>query len=60
VKDTPTMKEARELIAFYDARGSNWECALAFTLLRRLFGGKGIAYNPATHFLMPIRKGHRP
>ena len=35
---TPLMKEARDLIAFYDKHGWNWESALAFTLCRDLFG----------------------
>jgi hypothetical protein len=38
MKDTPLMAEARELIAFYDARGWNWESALGFVLCRDLFG----------------------
>lgn len=36
---SPLMQECRDLIAFYDARGWNWESALAFTLCRDLFGG---------------------
>jgi hypothetical protein len=38
MKDTALMTEARELIAFYDERGWNWEDALSFTLCRELFG----------------------
>lgn len=41
------MREARELVRFYDARGWNWESALAFVLCRDIFGGgvrMGIIY----------------
>ena len=38
--ETPLMSEARELIAFYDERGWNWESALAFILSRNLFGSR--------------------
>ena len=35
---TTIEAEARELIAFYDARGQDWTSALAFHLCRHLFG----------------------
>lgn len=37
-KETSLMSECRQLIAFYDERGWNWESALAFTMCRDLFG----------------------
>ena len=37
-KDSPLMKEARELVSFYDERGWNWESALAFIMCKDLFG----------------------
>lgn len=44
--DTDLMREARELIDFYDSRGSNWESALAFVLCREMFG-VGVRVHPA-------------
>ena len=32
------MKEARELITYFDERGWDWTSALAFTLCRSMFG----------------------
>lgn len=53
--DTPLMREARELIAFYDERGWKWESALGFTMCRNIFGERLAIYNPRTHFVMPKR-----
>jgi hypothetical protein len=55
MKDTALMTEARDLIAFYDAHGWNWECALSFVLCKDLFGPGCCVFNPATHFAMPKR-----
>ena len=38
MSDSSLMREARELIEFYDANGWNWENALSFTLCREMFG----------------------
>jgi hypothetical protein len=46
VKQTALMQEARDLIAFYDKRGWNWESALAFTLCKDLFGSTHIRCHP--------------
>lgn len=53
MSDTPLMQEARELIAFYDEHGLNWESALGFAMLRGFGGERIFSYIPATHFLMP-------
>lgn len=52
------QEEARELIAFYDARGWDWTNALTFTLCRDLFGSGICFYNPETHFAMQKRTVH--
>jgi hypothetical protein len=46
------MQEARELIAFYDARRKNWECALSFILTRGWFGDCYRVYDK----ILPERK----
>lgn len=38
MSDTHLQTEARELIAFYDERGWNWESALGFVRFREMFG----------------------
>lgn len=53
--DSVLMAEARELIAFYDKHGWNWESALGFTLCRDALGNRLGIYDPQTYFLMPKR-----
>lgn len=53
------MKEARELIAYYDERGWDWSAALAFTMCREMFGSGFRIYNPETHYAMQKRSAQR-
>ena len=62
MSDTKLMQECRDLIAFYDANGWNWENALSFTMCREIFG-HGFRAHPIEGYrcypFPKIRSAHR-
>lgn len=55
------MREARELIAFYDEHGWDWASALGFTLCRALFGDfRIVPVNACVRMKRPGRPAKMP
>ena len=59
MSDNALTKEARDLIAFYDANGWNWESALAFTLCRDICGDRMRIHPIDGYRCYPYPKGER-